>query len=115
MLALQVEDDAFGDGVLVFDDEDVRGRLAHVRLPLSGSVTTKRVPGRPSCEKACTLPFISFTSPITMDRPKPGAAAAAGDLLPNLVEAIEHLRELLVRDADAVVLDLDPDVLFHRR
>ena len=70
MLPLQVDTDAVGDGLFVFDDEDAGG-LGHDRPPATGSRTTRRVPARPSCENAITLPFISLTSPSTIERPSP--------------------------------------------
>ena len=71
------------------------------RRPRSGC------PAGPPASTARTVPRISSTRPATIDRPRPVPPRGADISRPSLVEAVEDASQLVLRDADAVVLDLD--------
>ena len=72
VLAVQVDAEALGEGLLVLDQQDAGDRFAgHERDSAKGRVTTNRVPGLPSMVIAFTSPFISLTSAATIARPRP--------------------------------------------
>ena len=86
-----------------------RGRAGERQLPPRGSVNVKTAP-RPGTLWAEIVPPCASTMPFAMASPRPAPARLAFGTLP---EAIEHVRQLVRRDARPRVRDADDDSRLH--